>query len=70
MTRLNGATVHLNATNHLVIGFAGYTGIVHIGVYEAGIYQALVAAVDAEAESHKKKVQQTETARLVKAVGA
>ena len=43
MTRLDGAVVHLNATGHLVISYAGYVHFCALRPTEAEVFRAVHA---------------------------
>jgi hypothetical protein len=63
MLRLEGAVVHLNATDHLVISFAGYTAILPMRHGEAEVLRAVEADRAGEAEMQTRRSKQTATAR-------
>jgi hypothetical protein len=63
VTRLDGAAVHLNATGHLVISYAGYVHFCHLRKTEAEIFRAVhadklaaQAEYSAKAEGYKNRV--------------
>jgi hypothetical protein len=69
VTRLAGASVFLTTTGHLVVSFAGYTGVVRIPMAEAAVYQALITALADEEAGQDRRLQQTAKARAM-ATGA